>query len=113
MADISERVTALEVAQRYETKARDQDRAAIWAHSKRLHHVEATMSGFLSDGARRDRKIGQLEAVADEAKIYRDRILVAKAGSKYLFAAAVIALYLSGKLSGEQLAVIKGLFTGS
>lgn len=113
MADLSERVTALEVAQIYETKARDQDRAVIMAHSKRLHHVETTISGVLSDGARRDRKIGQLEAVASEAQIYRDRILIAKASGKYLVAAVVISLYLSGKLSAEQLAVIRGWFMAS
>ena len=113
MADLSERVTVLEVAQIYETKARDQDRAVIMAHSKRLHHVEATINGVLSDGARRDRKIGQLEAVASEARTYRDRILFAKASGKYLIAATVIVLFLSGRLSSEQVEVIRAWFTAS
>lgn len=115
MADLnlSERVTALEVARVYEKEAGDQDRAVIMAHSRRLHQAETTINGILSDGARRDGKIGQLEAVAREARTYRDRILFAKASGKYLIAATVIGLYLSGKLSSEQLAAISGWFTAS
>ena len=112
MADLHERVTALEIAQRYETHARDQDRAAIWAHSHRLRQAEMQINSVLADGARRDRKIGQLVSVAREARMYRDRILVAKAASKYILGAAVLALFLSGKLSQEQLEAIRVWFTG-
>ena len=113
MADLSERVTALEVARVYETKAGDQDRAVIMAHSKRLHHAEAAIQNILVNGARRDRKLGYLEAVAREARKINDRILFAKASGKYLIAATVIVLFLSGRLSSEQVEVIRAWFTAS
>lgn len=108
--EISERVTALEVASRYETRARDQDRQIIMAHSQRLHHAEASIHGILANGSKRDLRLGKLEVVAHEARVYRDRILFAKAIAKYMFAAIIVGLYLTGRLSGEQLEVIRAYF---
>lgn len=113
MSETNERLTALEVTAQYERHARDQDRQIIMAHSRRLHHAETSIHGILGDGAKRDRKIGQLEAVAAEAKKYRDAMLVAKAAGKYLVATLVIGLYLSGQLSHEQFQAIRAYFLGS
>lgn len=112
MTNLNERVAGLEIATRYESRAREQDHGIIMAHSKRLHHAEAAIQTILVAGARRDRKLGHLEAIAAEAKRINDRVLFVKAAGKYMIGSVVIALFLSGKLSGEQVAVIRAWFTG-